>query len=321
MTFAVLANPQARTLRRDPGLVPSLQAILGPDVPILVPAGLEALDRTARELMDQAPTAVGLLGGDGTMSRAITALVRASEGDLPPVIPLGGGTMNTIARSVGAPGRPQALAQSMRRFIDASEGLHRVDRHLLIVDEDRMGFLFGNGLFARYIEAYEEGSPGPWRAGWVLAQATASALVGGAFAGRLTAPTPGRLEVDGELVREGRWLVTAAGTVDAVGLGFRPFFGAVDHPGALHAIGIGCSPFQLAFQLHRPWRARAMNHPQIVEKVGAELIVHGPPDQPYNLDGDLGRTGPVTRVRVGPRVRFLVPRPPRPARVLTASPS
>ena len=179
-------------------------------------------------------------------------------------------------------------------------------RSMLVVDDDRMGFLFGNGLFARYIEAYEEGEPGPTRAAAVLGRAVASALVGGAFANRLTRPFAGRIEVDGQLVAEGRWLVAAAGTIDDVGLGFRPFFGSRTHPGSLHALAIGCSPYALAFQLRHTWRGRSMTHPDVHDRLGRELVVRSEHPQPFSLDGDLGRSGLVTRVRVGATIDFLV---------------
>jgi len=309
----VIANPRARHLRSHPRLLHGLRHALGPQVELLVPQGLDALDAHAAHLRANPPQVIGLVGGDGTLSRTLTALVRApSSQPLPPIALLGGGTMNTIARSVGAAGRPQHLARGLRAHLEGSRPLVPVVRHLLQVDGERMGFLFGNGLFARYIEAYEEGQPGPVRAAWVLLRAVLSALVGGAFARRLTAPMQATLSVDGRVLREGPLLVAAAGTIDQVGLGFRPFTGAVRQVGALHALGIGCSPFELAFQLHRPLRGLPLDHPDIVEQVGAELVVHGPPDQPYNLDGDLGRTGPVTTVRVGPAITFLVPRAPRP---------
>lgn len=309
---AVLANPRASQVRRRPDLVSSLREVLGPDVAVLVPQGLDALDRTARELREAAPDVVGVLGGDGTLSQSLTALARAwGDEELPPVAPLGGGTMNTVARSLGARGRPTHLAGHLRAHLEGRRALHPVERSMLEVDGERLGFLFGNGLFARYIAAYEEGEPGPRQAAWVLARATASAMVGGRFAQELTAPTRARLEVDGEVLGSGPWLVAAAGTVEAVGLGFRPFVGALREPGHLHCLGIGCSPFELALQLHRPLRGRPFHHDAIVEATGRELVIHGPPDQRYNLDGDLSPTGPVTTVRVARTVRFLVPSPTR----------
>jgi diacylglycerol kinase family enzyme len=179
---------------------------------------------------------------------------------------------------------------------------------MLEVDGERRGFLFGNGMFARYIEAYEAGVPGPRRAATVLARAVGSAVIGGAFARRLTDPIAARVTVDGVWHREGRWLTVAAGTIDQVGLGFRPFFGAVEQPGTLHALAIGGSPFTLARQLRYAWSGRSMRSPDIADRVGRELRIEASAPQLAMMDGDLIELGPNVVVRVGPRLDLLVPK-------------
>jgi diacylglycerol kinase family enzyme len=309
----VVANTNARHLRRTPRLLDRLAAQLGERGELVATPDLAALDRLAASLAASPPAVLALLGGDGTLGRTLTAVVRAwPDAPLPPVAALGGGTMNTVSRGLGVRGTPRAVLAHVLRHASGMRPMGVERRSLLVVDDERMGFLFGNGLFARYIEAYEEGEPGPARAAAVLGRAVASALVGGAFANRLTRPFDARIEVDGELVAEGRWLVAAAGTVAGVGLGFRPFFGVRTHPGQLHALAIGCSPYALALQLHHTWRGRPMRHPAIHDRIGTELVVRSGHPQPYSLDGDLGRSGTVTRVRIGRTVDFLVAgAPPR----------
>lgn len=303
----VLANPNARHLRRTPKLLDRLRERLGDAGVLIATPDLHALDTVARELAAEPPDVLALLGGDGTLGRTLTAVVHAfGDERLPAVAPLGGGTMNTIARSIGVRGDPTLVLDRVLAHTGGRRAMGIERRSLLVVDDDRMGFLFGNGLFARYIEAYEEGDPGPTRAAAVLSRAVASALVGGTFANRLTRPFAGSIEVDGELVADGRWLVAAAGTIDDVGLGFRPFFGSRTHPGRLHALAIGCSAYALAFQLHHTWRARSMRHDDVHDRFGDELVIRSERAQPYSLDGDLGTSGPVTRVRVGRAVDFLV---------------
>lgn len=310
--LVVLANPRARHLRRNPDLVSGVRARLGSAGVLFVPDGLDALDRDAAHIATLAPAVIALLGGDGTCGRTLDALTRAfPEGAMPPVALLGGGTMNTIARSLGVRGHPLNVLDRVLESLATGAALPRVRRSMLEVD-GRRGFLFGNGLFARYIEAYEaRGAPGPARAAWVLAHAVGSALIGGRFARDLTRPLPARIELDGESILDGRILVAAAGTIDDVGLGFRPFVEAVRNPGTLSTITIACSPFALAFQLHHTWRGRPMRHPDVVERQGRVLRIHSDQPRPYMLDGDLGCSGPVTCVAVGPTLDLLVARAPR----------
>jgi diacylglycerol kinase (ATP) len=308
----ILANPQARRLRRSPDLPDRLARRLGGRGRVAVPDGLEALEALAVEVARDPPAVVGLLGGDGTCGRSLGALTRAfGDRPLPPVAFLGGGTMNTLARSVGVRGRPEARLDDVLAHLDGRRPLGTVQRHLLEVDGDRRGFLFGNGLFARYIEAYEAGRPGPARAAWVLARAVGSALRGGPFARQLTRPFEARVLLDGEPVGEGPFRVVAAGTMDQVGLGFQPFVEAVRRPGHLAVIAIACPPAALATQLHHTLRGRPMRHPQVWERVGRRLVIEGTVRQPYMLDGDLGTTGPTTVLEVGPAIALLTPAAPR----------
>lgn len=311
MKAAVLANPRARGMRRG-AILAAVERELAGRAPVFVPDGLASLRRRAQSLADEGVALIAVIGGDGTLGRTMTEIVRAwPQGQLPGIVPLAGGTMNTISRTLGCRGGPRVLAHAFARHLDGGRALVPVTRWVLDVDGTRNGFLFGNGLFARYIEAYEHGEPGPGRAAAVLARATGSAMVGGPFAAALTRPVSARLEVDGELLAEGEWLVASAGTIEQVGLGFRPFEGAARQPGSLHALGIGCSPFELALQLHRPFRGLPFDHRHIVERVGTELVIRAQEPQLYMMDGDLTQGGPTVSVRVGPAVMFWVPDAPR----------
>ncbi|MFK7928005.1 MAG: diacylglycerol kinase family protein, partial [Myxococcota bacterium] len=273
--------------------------------------GRGGLGRTVRERSDVGVEWRGVVGGDGARGRTLCSVSRCwAPSTWPAIVPFGGGTMNTIARSLGVSGPVKRLAAGLRSHIAGVQYLVPTERWLLDVDGTRRGFLFGNGLFARYIEAYEMGEPGPGRAASVLARATLSAMVGGPFSSALGRPVHARLEVDGELLAEGPWLVASAGTVEQVGLGFRPFMGAIRQPGSLHALGIGCTAGELALQLPLAFRGRPFTHPKIVECVGKELVIRANEPQLYMMDGDLTQGGPVVRVAMGPKVTFWVPRAP-----------
>ena len=306
----ILVNPRARQIRRSKDL--DLARWLGPHDRVHRPLGLDALDRTAASIATDPPAVLGLVGGDGTCGRSLSALTHAFGDDpLPPIALLGGGTMNTIARSIGATEGPRRAVRRLVAWREGRGGWHPVTRHLLEVDGHRRGLLFGNGLFARYIDAYEAtGTPGPARAAWVLARATWSALTGGPHARELTAPIGARITLDDTPLPDAPWRVVAAGTVDQVGLGFQPFRAAITHPGQLAMIAIACPPAELATRLHRTWRGRPLDHPDVVERTGTRLIIEADDPQLYMLDGDLGESRPRTTVTVGPRVTLLSPRAP-----------
>ena len=75
-----------------------------------------------------------------------------------------------------------------------------------------------------------------------------------------------------------RWLTVGVGSVDDIGLGFRPFFRALQHPGKLHALGFACEPMDLIRQLWNIFRARPIDNPNILEAVTEGVVIEA--DEP-----------------------------------------
>ncbi len=192
--IALIGNPRSRRSRLDPGGFPRLAGMLGPADRAFAPQSLEELSAVAMQLAADPPDVLALHGGDGTMHRALTAMVHAfGDRPLPRVVVLPGGTMNIVASSVGMKLRAaDALA------LGATASPRTVRRWLLRIDGDRYGFLFGNGIVARFLELYyEKPDPTPFDAGWLLARGVASTVVGGPLIRQLTRRFDGEVVVDG----------------------------------------------------------------------------------------------------------------------------
>lgn len=263
------------------------------------PEGLDALAETVADLAEAGVTTLAVNGGDGTLHRVVTAAMHAF--DAPPdfaVLP--GGTMNIVARSTGWLGAPE---EALGRVISGQ--VQRRERSLLQVGE-LYGFLWGNGLLARFLEVYEEGDPTVLRAAAILGRGAASALVGGAFVKRLTRRYEGRLLVDGVEQDRRDWLAVAAGTVEQIGLGFRPFR-FTDQVGHLHAVGLGSSVGRFAFELPRVYLRKPLAASTNQEWPAQRLELHADEPIGFMLDGDFHRGGCSLTVQVGPSVHFLVP--------------
>lgn len=306
--LAVLVNPHAGGARAQGRRVERLRRVLGDRGRVYVPADLAELDRVVADLVAREVVEVAVVGGDGTVSRALTALVGASdEPGAVRIALLGGGTMNTVARSFGARGQPERALATLIDARDRGQPLPAPPHATLSLDGERVGMLVGTGLFARYIEDYDALGGGPVSAARVLARAVLSALVGGAYARRLTARTQATVQVDGAAPTDGRWLVAAAGVIPSVGLGFRPFARVRERPDRLAYLVIGCSPGALALRMVRAFRGRALRHPEVLEGTATQVVLRAQGVGPVMMDGDLGQTGPVTTLALGPRlgiVRF-----------------
>ena len=304
--IGVITNPRSRQNRRNPNLAERLAYVLGEKGTLAAPGDLDALDSVARQFRERGIEIVAINGGDGTSHMVLTALVKEyGETPLPRIALLRGGTMNTVASGLGIKGSPQELLGRLTSRYHREAPLSIVERNLLLVNE-YAGFIFGNGMISNWLELYYEGAePTPSKAAWLLARTVASAVVQGPLVRRISAPVRASIRVDGQPFPELPYLTIACATVDDIGLGFRPFHLAPHHPGYFHAVGIGCTPVQLAGQLWNMYRGRPMPHPGIPSRLGKVLEIASEEPLGFMVDGDFHPGVQRIEVRVGPRVELI----------------
>ena len=100
--IGVVVNPRAGRNRRADERADRLGDVLGGQGWVRETASLAHLDDVAAECRARAIDVLGVCGGDGTLARTLSALVRVYGSDaLPRILPLRAGTMNTVARAMG----------------------------------------------------------------------------------------------------------------------------------------------------------------------------------------------------------------------------
>lgn len=305
--IGVVTNPRSRANQGN-RLDERLRSTLGPDDELAAPGDLPALEvLLARWKQEQRHTVV-VNGGDGTVHKVVTALVRTWGDTLPRLGVLPAGTMNIIANSVGVRGRPRNV---LRRLVAAGAKAPTVRVGLMRFDGDGLpvhGFLFGNGIVARFLEVYYEGSePSPSKAAWILGRGALSAMIGGPSIRRLTRPYEGSVVADGETLAGDRWTAVAAGTVEQLGLGFRAFHLAPAHPGKMHLQAVGGSVVDLARDLPRIYRGIPPARPGNRELTVTTLVLKSHERIGYMVDGDFYQADRELRVTVDRTVDLVVP--------------
>jgi hypothetical protein len=178
--------------------------------------------------------------------------------------------------------------------------------------QSHYGFLFGTGVVAGFLaEYYANGEPSPLVAAETLLRAVGSTMVGGEMIQRMARPFHGSVSFDGDSGAaewpERDYLAVAAGTIDQIGLNFRPFRRYAERDGAFHALGIHCSPLQFVRDLPRIWRAEPMRDGRTYEATVTRMVVRAADGHVrYMIDGDLHeQRGPI-EVAIGPKVRIIV---------------
>jgi diacylglycerol kinase family enzyme len=302
----VLINANARRVRRDPGLVDRLRR-LATAHRVRLTSGPEAVVPALDALLSQGIDALVIVGGDGTMAGTLTPLLRRFPAeDVPVIVPTRGGTVNTIATSLGARGSPdRALARLLEKGA-AAPRLRAPVRVAADSGEPLYGFIFVNGAGARWLDLYyEEARMGARAAASLVARITASALVGSGLARRVFAPFEADLVVDGEAIARRRYTAMAASGVRHIGLGFRPFHSAGSDPERVHLATTDAGPARLALELpalRAGWQGSCLDHFSTHRS-----LLRTPQPQPWSLDADGFPPVRSLEIGAGPALRFACP--------------
>lgn len=227
----------------------------------------------------------------------------------------------------------------------AAEPLAGVERHVMCIagstredragkDSDRppasicgpalakkYGFNFGTGVVPGYLAEYYASAkgqppglvpantrgPSPVIAAKTLLRGVGSAAVGGEMIRRMAAPFNGSVELpDGTVWEERDYLAIAGGTIDQIGLNFRPFYRFDETPSTFHILGIHTSPMGFVSQLPRIWRAQPMKPGHTFEAVTDRAVIRSKKPIRYMIDGDLHVSDGPLHVSIGPRVRIVL---------------
>ena len=215
MHTAIIVNRNAGSMRRDPKLADRMRAVCGSDARLIVTKDAAELLEVAIDVAQRGVSTVGIVGGDGTASATLTALWRAyGARPLPKIAFLRGGTMNTVATSIGVSHR--SPADLLKRTVCALRDTNRLKTRArpVIVIGDRLGFLFGTGAWHGYIaESYKDGQPSRMTNATVLGRALASAAVNGETFTRILDAKQLSVRFAGGNWESRSYLTVAAGTV------------------------------------------------------------------------------------------------------------
>jgi diacylglycerol kinase (ATP) len=316
--IVVVSNPKSRVNRSQPRLVGELAEILGDREAVEQPADLVALDHTIARLHEQGVDTLAVNGGDGTLHKVLSAVVRrwsTAAGNvpfasvkIPQIVLLKSGTVNTMARNVGVGRRARPMLAALVAAVREGRPVRTVYRTPVVVNRTHAGFLFGTGVLSRYMEMYYAGgNPGPAKALWLVAQVCASAAVGGPLARALFALDPARVEVDDRVWVPDRYAAIAIGGVNDLGLGFKLFHSAAENPGRLHALGFPCAPVEVLKVMPQIYLGRPTRSPHIIDEMVQRVLISGPAARGFMMDGDFLPGGEQLLIEAGPPVPFLLP--------------
>ena len=185
--------------------------------------------------------------------------------------------------------------------------LHTHERATIDVG-GRLGFLFGTGVFRTFLDEYYAAGPDPTpvTAASTFARIASSIAVQGALAKRLGSQITLGVDADGTDWGAGPYLTVAAGTINQVGLGFRPFHRAFERTDAFHLLALRSTAIETLRLLPRFHRGDPLRSSHGREDLARDVVL-APIDGTvrYMVDGDLLETSGPLRLGVGPRVHIV----------------
>ena len=321
--IGVVLNPRSRRNLRDPGAALRLSRRLGDHGVLRTAASVEELYRIAEDFRRVDIDVLAISGGDGTGHVTLTGFLNVYDGHtMPHVALLRGGTMNTVANSVGVRReKPEGLlARLVHAYARrATAPLAGVERHVMHVEPleardsprgsaAQYGFLFGTGVVHGFLaEYYRDGEPSPLVAARTLARGIGSALIRGEMIRRMAKPFRGSVTLDdGTVWHERDYLAVAAGTIEHIGLNFKPFYRYQQRPGAFQVLGIHASPVGFVKELPRIHRSLPMRSDKTYDALASRMVVRSADGRMgYMIDGDLHESRGALAVSIGPRVRLV----------------
>jgi diacylglycerol kinase family enzyme len=312
MTVDVIVNRKAKRLASDAALCTSLFAAAARGgARVHESRTWQELERLAREIADRGTDGVVLAGGDGSHMAGISALSHAFGGALPPVALAPCGTVCTVARNFGIHGT--ARSWTARVVMAACTGTARIEHKatMRVCDDSgrqRVGFIFGAGLVARFFEVYDAlPRPGLAQAARIAARAFAGSFIGSPFSRQILAPTRCTIAIDGAAHGSPEWSLVLASVLRDVGLHLLVTYRAQASLDRFHVVASGQPPRALGPQMPRVLLGRPLRGEPHVDALARSLRIRfDAPTGAYVLDGDVFSSGGV-HVETGPSLPLLLP--------------
>ncbi|MBI4209857.1 MAG: hypothetical protein HY538_09175 [Deltaproteobacteria bacterium] len=235
MMIGVLTNVHSRQNKKGRYNRYVLKEALGKGGLIRETESLEEIPRVLEEFKKKKVQVIGVNGGDGTLSAALTLLFRyyPKSEPLPKILHMRGGTMNLASNNIEMYGTPLIVARRLRQKLNEvhhdfaqleTTSFWTLKIMASFLQHPLYGFCFGNGIIYKVIQQfYQMGGGSPAKGLRLL-----STIIGGSMLQlqdtlALWEKTPGAVIVEGQTLPMKEHLFLLASTYSQLVLGFAPF--------------------------------------------------------------------------------------------------
>ena len=302
----IIVNPFSRkNIKKKGASIDIFKRIGGEMVDVRSTETIEELAAVAEDCKERTVPYLAISGGDGTLHQVISCFIDTyGPAPIPPVVILKDGTMNNVSGTVRLKGDGYSILKRLLGAIETGRGVDTLTRYTMKI-EGRYCFLFGTGLTTNVLNAvYEGGKKGIPKVLKVIIKAFGDGIFR-PESSSLYRRMKAKVCLNGEDLPSDDLLGILAGTVQDVGMGFRPLNRVMpDEPG-FHVIATGVKPVVLARHILTLARGGSFKHPLHYDRHVRNLHIISDRPFEYTMDGDLYSADRELYVETGPAVKLV----------------
>jgi len=304
--IGIITNPHSKLNRRNPDRPALLGFILGAQGQLEVTNSLADLERVALDFKGKGITTLAINGGDGTVSRTLTAFLAAyGETPLPQIALLRGGTINVLANNLGIRGSPEEILYRLVEWHSSGRAMP-VRRVPTLCVEGNHGFLFANGMAPAFLKEYYKRKSGAFGAFLLVCAVWLSSLYKGRLHDKIVQDLRQNLRPGGRRPIDHTSCSVFCSTVLKLPLGV-PLFHMLDsHPREFQCVSF-TTPSRESWRLPLVLLRRQDDLGK--DKISfccEELQIEMPHPFDYTLDGELfTSTNNSVNIGIGPELDFV----------------
>jgi len=307
--IGVVTNPRARKNVANPARIERLRLILGDKGILREARGLEGIGDIAREFRRLGIEILVIDGGDGTLHHTLSAFIPIYRGTaLPPIVLSRGGTMNTVASSLGLKGLSEAVLERVVNAITGRGSFEVVRANALKVN-DGYGFIFGLGFPVSLLNAYYRGKGrGRGKTVTVLLKILLSAVEKPGPENVFFRPFEADVWLDGKKLPFRRYTTILGSTVRGVGLGFKPTRRAGEE-GLFQMLCLDMGPPKMVLNALKVLLGMELRDEGLLDRAATRSVITLREPAEMQIDGEMFENQREIRLQVGPSLRFIRTKP------------
>lgn len=304
--IGVVLNPYSKTYKRNPRQIDRIAFIIGDKASCKPTDDLPDLYRVADEFKSRDIDILAISGGDGTIHCTLTAFIKVyGEKPLPKVTFLRGGTLNTIAATMGIYGTPETLLSDLLLRYHEDRPFTERKLRLMRINEE-YGCIFGNGVIANFMDAYYANTAvNPMVAAKTLIKSVYSACTNGKFARGLFERFDAEVIVDGQLWPFANYAAVFAASIRQFGLEFNVFYEMMRQNERFHAYGLSCTPQAMIPHLKKLHDGKPTGFSEAIDAPVLDMKINLEKPMRYTIDGDMLDGCDAFHIRQGPEITIV----------------